>query len=67
MHHADLLRQQQRHSADYDLTVRFKRSNVLLLIEQAEDAIEQFKALSASNDKNFFLACLWAWSGLAKR
>jgi uncharacterized protein (UPF0332 family) len=62
---ADL--QDKRHSADYDLTARFTRSEVLFLIEHAEDAIKQFKALSLSNDKKFFLACLWAWSAIANR
>jgi uncharacterized protein (UPF0332 family) len=59
--------QEKRHAADYDLTTQFKRSDVLVLIEQVEDAMTDFKALPASNDKRFFLACLWAWSALANR
>jgi hypothetical protein len=51
-----------RHAADYDLTKQFKRSDVLVLIEQVEDAMADYRALPASNDKRFFLACLWAWS-----
>ena len=59
--------QDKRHAADYDLATRFTRSDVLVLIEQAHDAIKDFKALPASNDKRFFLACLWAWSAIANR
>ncbi|MBW3599365.1 MAG: hypothetical protein KY475_19110 [Planctomycetes bacterium] len=59
--------QEQRHLADYDLSERFRRSDVLLLVDQAENAVRQFKALPASNEKKFFLACLWAWSNLANR
>lgn len=59
--------QDKRHAADYDLATRFTRSDALVLIEQAEDAIKAFKALPASSNKRFFLACMWAWSALANR
>jgi hypothetical protein len=59
--------QEKRHASDYDLTSRFRRSDVLLLIEQVEDAIEQFQSLGPSNEEKFFLACLWAWSALINR
>jgi uncharacterized protein (UPF0332 family) len=59
--------QEKRHTADYDLTTRFKRSDVLFRIELAQDVIKDFKALSSSNERRFFLACLWAWSALASR
>jgi uncharacterized protein (UPF0332 family) len=59
--------QEKRHLADYDLTERFQRGEVLSLIEEAEDRIAEFSSLGTSNDKSFFLACLWAWRELANR
>ena len=53
--------QEKRHLADYDLTERFKRSEVLLLIGEVSKHSENFRGLAASNEKRFFLACLWAW------
>jgi hypothetical protein len=59
--------QDNRHLADYDLTERFKRSEVLLLINRVQARIEAFTRLPSSNEKRFFLACLWAWKELANR
>jgi hypothetical protein len=59
--------QEKRHLADYDLTERFSRSDVLTLIEQAKNHVNVFSDLPSSNDKKFFLACLWAWKELSKR
>jgi hypothetical protein len=59
--------QDLRHLADYDLTERFKRSEVLSLISQVEDRIQPFTNLASSNEKRFFLACLWAGKELANR
>jgi uncharacterized protein (UPF0332 family) len=59
--------QDLRHLADYDLTERFKRSDVLSLINQVEARIRAFTNLASSNEKRFFLACLWAWKELANR
>lgn len=59
--------QEKRHLADYDLTERFRRSDVLALIEQGRNDVERFASLASSDDKKFFLACLWAWKELAKR
>lgn len=59
--------QYARHQADYDLTQRFARKDVLALINQAETAIETFRQLGASDEKAFFLACLWAWNSLVAR
>jgi hypothetical protein len=59
--------QERRHVADYDLTDRFKRSNVLLLINPVERRIQAFTQLASSDEKRFFLACLWAWKELANR
>jgi uncharacterized protein (UPF0332 family) len=59
--------QTTRHTADYDLTERFTRSDVLWLIGETETAIRGFGELGASSEKKFFLACLWAWSNLATR
>jgi hypothetical protein len=59
--------QEKRHIANYDLSERFNRSEVLALIEQGKQHIKDFAALPASNDKSFFLACLWAWKELSNR
>jgi len=59
--------QQKRHLADYDLTERFTRSDVLGIIQQAGNVITSFRRLGASNAKRCFLACLWAWSELERR
>jgi len=50
-----------------DLPERFSRSAVIALIEQAETVIEDFTGLATSNERKFFLACLWAWNTLAAR
>jgi uncharacterized protein (UPF0332 family) len=59
--------QENRHLADYDLTERFKRSEVLMLIADLRQESQNFKNLAPSNEKRFFLACLWAWKELANR
>ena len=48
--------QEKRHLADYDLTERFKRSDVLMLIKQVEQRVEDFRNLATSNEKRFLLA-----------
>ncbi len=59
--------QEKRHLADYDLTERFSRSDVIALIEQTATVIEDFGRSANTNERRFFLACLWAWSSLASR
>lgn len=59
--------QDKRHIADYDLTERFKRADVLALIVEVRKHSTNFRNLASSNEKRFFLACLWAWKELANR
>ncbi len=59
--------QDMRHLADYDLTEKFNRENVLTLVLEAETAIGAFSSAPDSNEKTFFLACLWAWGTLGRR
>jgi hypothetical protein len=59
--------QSKRHLSDYDLSERFSRSDVLNNVREAEIAIDQFSGLPSSDEKTFFLACLWAWKNLATR
>lgn len=59
--------QDRRHLADYDLAERFTRSDVLIMIENAKRHVTAFAQLPPSDDKRFFLACLWAWKELANR
>ena len=44
----------RRHLADYDLTERLKRSDVLMLIIQVKNRIEAFINLPSSTEKRFF-------------
>ena len=59
--------QEKRNVADYDRSERFKRSEVLIVIEQAKEQVARFSELDLSDDKKFFLACLWAWKELTNR
>ena len=59
--------QRRRHLADYDLSERFKRTEVLTLIELAEAQIEDFSNLPDSVDRQFFLVCLLSWKELGNR
>lgn len=59
--------QEQRHSADYDLSQTFTRAEVLALVRQAEHALTQFDVVTDRTLKKFFLACLWAWKGIDRR
>lgn len=59
--------QEKRHLADYDRSEQFKRSDVLTLIDDTKTQLAKFLALPLSDDKRFFLACLWAWKELTNR
>lgn len=60
--------QEKRFLADYDLAERFKRSDVLALIDEVKSHVTKFSEMAtADNDRNFFLACLWAWKELGNR
>lgn len=59
--------QQKRHLADYDLSERFRRSEVLSLVQQVKQHIQAFTALPLSDDRQFFLICLLSWKELANR
>lgn len=59
--------QEKRHLADYDLTERFDRSDTLSLINQARNHTQAFVSFPLSDEKRFFLACLWAWKDLTAR
>jgi hypothetical protein len=59
--------QDKRHAADYDLSEKFTRSDVLTLISQAKSHVNAFQKLPTGDEKKFFLACLWAWKELSNR
>jgi len=59
--------QEKRHMADYDLSERFQKAEVLTLIDQAELHVEKFRQLAVSDTRKFFLACLWAYKELKNR
>ena len=59
--------QEKRHLADYNRSERFKRSDVLALVEEAKNHVTKFSELAVSDQKKYFLACLWAWKELTRR
>lgn len=59
--------QEKRHLADYDRAERFRRSDVQALIEQAVKHVDDFARLPVSNERTFFLCCLWAYKELSNR
>jgi hypothetical protein len=59
--------QEKRHRADYDRGERFKRLDVLELIDETKDRVAKFSSLPLTDDMRFFLACLWAWRELVNR
>jgi uncharacterized protein (UPF0332 family) len=59
--------QEQRHLADYDLSQRFARAEVLALVAQADQARLQFHHMNDRTMQRFFLACLMTWKTLVNR
>lgn len=59
--------QEKRHLADYDLSERFQKVEVLTLIDQARTHVQKFRTLAVSDTRKFFLACLWAYKELKNR
>ena len=59
--------QLKRHQADYDLSEKFQRSEVLALIQEVEQQVQDFSKLPRSDDRQFFLICLLTWKELANR
>lgn len=59
--------QERRHLADYDLWERFRRSDVLFLINEVDTRVHAYLSSPTTNEKRFFLSCLWAWKELANR
>jgi len=53
--------------ADYDLSERFQRFEVLALIQHVDQHIQEFSAVPQSNDRQFFLISLLTWKELANR
>lgn len=59
--------QQNRHDADYNLSVRFTRAECRNLIEETELVMAQFQSLPLDNSKRLFLSCLWCWDRIKGR
>lgn len=59
--------QEKRHSADYNLSASFRRSDVLATIKGIEDAMASFNAIRAQPESRFFLACLVTWRTISAR
>lgn len=59
--------QELRHTADYDLTRNFTRSEVLTLVQLSDQARVLFHSESDRVKKKFFLACLMTWKTLGNR
>lgn len=56
---ADL--QQARHTADYDLTVRYSRSDTFDLVERAEKAFRDWQAIRNDDLARIYLGCFLLW------
>jgi uncharacterized protein (UPF0332 family) len=50
--------QSHRHTADYDVDVRFTRSNVLTLVSRAELAVHTMRRISGTHEAECFLLAL---------
>lgn len=61
--------QEERHSADYDLSVAFSRNDALNSWQRAHDAVQEWNNLLASDREfcRFFALCLSFWPSLAGR
>lgn len=58
--------QEKRHLADYDLTQKFTRSDVLALVRDVDDAMSSFTRIRGQPETRFFLTCLLAWQTLRR-
>ena len=59
--------QEKRHLADYDPGQQFRRSDVLALIRDIEDAMSSFSKVQNLPETKFFLVSLLAWKTLVNR
>ena len=59
--------QQKRHLADYALSERFQRSEVLTLIDQVKTFMSAFEDLLITDDRHLFLVSLLAWKDMSGR
>lgn len=59
--------QEKRHLADYDPGEQFRRSDVLALIRDIEDARSSFANVQGRAETRFFLISLLVWGTLANR
>ena len=59
--------QEKRHLADYDPGQHFRRSDVLALIRDIEDAITSFSNIQRLPETKFFLVALLVWNTLTNR
>lgn len=59
--------QELRHAADYDLSRRFSRSECKSAIDSVTLAIRLFDGGTNSDQRKFFLCCLWAYAHLINR
>ena len=61
---ADL--QEARHKADYDLSRKLRRHEVLALVRQAQDSISSWRASSAHPSKQTYLVSLLLWKRMKR-
>lgn len=59
--------QQLRADADYNLSARFRKDEVVGLIHQAQFSMTSFDDLPLDNSKRLFLSCLWSWDRIKGR
>ena len=59
--------QDQRHLADYDLSVTFLRGDVIDLIGNIEQAVHDWDRVRSHPASQFFLVCLLVWDRIRRR
>lgn len=59
--------QERRHQADYDLSSRFIRDNVLTNIQRVEEAIVNWEQIDRDHATGVFLLCVHTWNRIHRR
>jgi uncharacterized protein (UPF0332 family) len=58
---AFVMLQQWRHDADYDLSKKFSRRQVLALIEKSREAFQAWEKAKRADEAKVYLACFQLW------
>ncbi len=59
--------QERRHQADYDLSSKFNRKNVLTHIQRVEQVIANWEQIDQHHATGVFLLCVLTWNRIQRR